>query len=257
SASEAALAVELDSASPVNQHRLGVSLLWQGDTNAAGKQFDKAAVSGIAPFINPEPRFIQLFRNRQFTELVAMLRLIQNTKGQSDAWVSVLETALSTREPEDTEAALVALEAAWRNKQLDASLYFGVPLFLGDADRAFAAAVTILRGKDAAIVLEGFFLPEAAELRAHPLFASLVQELGLMSYWLRYGPPDVCRPNNMQPPFCEGIMTRTNQLSRGKDRTPAVSTNRLASSADMSSGTTLSVANSQLAGGRWPIGNQI
>ncbi|XOV89847.1 MAG: winged helix-turn-helix domain-containing protein [Pseudomonadota bacterium] len=202
SATEAALAVELDPASPVNQHRRGVSLLWQGQTADAARQFDMAAAAGIAPFINPEPRYIQLFRNRQFDELVAMLRLIQSARGMTADWIEPLQVALKRAQPADIEMALAALEEAWQHQQVDASLYFGVPLFLGDADFTFKAAVAASRGRSAAIVLEGLFLPEAAPLRAHPLFASLVQELGLTSYWVRYGPPDVCRNNTSAPAFC-------------------------------------------------------
>ncbi len=204
-ADHAETARNLDPNSPVNQHRLGVTHLWAGRDDDAAAQFELATQAGMAPFINPEPKVILYFRQSRYDELIALLSVVQKTALKQSLWVADLRDALANQTAKTRRIALRSVEHAWLAGDIDARLYFGIPLFLGDANAALRSAIAISRAGQSTTILEGFFLPEARSLRALPEFVTLTRELGLVPYWTRFGPPDVCRMKTTEIRFCLGI----------------------------------------------------
>jgi hypothetical protein len=68
---------------------------------------------------------------------------------------------------------------------------FGAWAYLGEADRAMAAAFELIKDPTEFNV-EFLFARETAVLRQHPRFGDLIVALGLDRYWDRYGWPTQC-----------------------------------------------------------------
>jgi DNA-binding winged helix-turn-helix (wHTH) protein/tetratricopeptide (TPR) repeat protein len=202
---QAEKALSLSDDSPVNHHRAAVSYVWSGDNERAAREFERASALGIAPFVNPEPRIILYFRNGQHEELIRLLMVLHEARGLDAGWIEPLEIALRTQAPEARAEAVRSIQEAWQAGEVDPSLYFGIPLFLGDINAALDAATVMAHRQRLSNVLEGFFLPEARGLRDQPRFHTLVRELGLHLYWAEYGLPDVCRQAPIEASFCAKV----------------------------------------------------
>lgn len=79
---------------------------------------------------------------------------------------------------------------------VDPSEMLLILLLLDQHDAAFAHAQTLLAAPTIDWELSLFWLPEAAGFRADPRFAALMDSIGLLDYWKRYGWSDFCDRND-------------------------------------------------------------
>jgi len=78
------------------------------------------------------------------------------------------------------------------NVGVDPSEMLLMLLLLDQHDAAFAQAQTLLAAPTIDWELSLFWLPEAAGFRADPRFPALMDSIGLLDYWKRYGWSDFC-----------------------------------------------------------------
>ncbi len=201
---QASAALELDDGSPVMIQRLGVAYVFVGENLKAEDQFAAAVEAGIAPFTNPEPKIILKARQGKYEEVAHLLRAVQESQGLSSDWIPSFISSLDGGTDEARRRALMSAADAWHSGELSPRFYFGVSLLMNAPESGLAVTNELLRDGGFTAVVEGLFLPEAKEMRAEPAFFTLVEEVGLDSYWARYGVPDMC-DGELAEPFCARI----------------------------------------------------
>jgi DNA-binding winged helix-turn-helix (wHTH) protein/tetratricopeptide (TPR) repeat protein len=215
SVSQAKAALRLDESSPVSIQRLGVAYVWVGEDQKAQTLFSSAIQAGIAPFTNPEPKLILRIRQHRFRETELSLRALQESEGLPEDWIPAVMTGIRSGTAEARDIALQSARDSWLKRELSPRFYFGISLLLQDTRNTLAVANQLLRSNALSDVVEGLFLPEARGVRAEPAFLILAEELGLDSYWLRYGPPDMCRTDTKEE-FCEQLFL--SEAARGQNQ---------------------------------------
>lgn len=126
-------------------------------------------------------------------------------KGGGKACLTVYNALLGHGDRGDAIAALdrlaasVATDIPSADCTGNAGLFINWYVQLGALDRAFAIADRIVgerpRPHDIFSLLT-FWRPRSASFRTHPHFQSLVERLGMVAYWERYGVPDGCTLRN-------------------------------------------------------------
>lgn len=109
--------------------------------------------------------------------------------GRDGGWVASFVQGL--RDPTARAAATDALQAEPEAVRSAMVGHFFEHAMLGDAARSLAAVQRHAQMPPAAW-LQHLWWPELAPLRAHPRFAGIVEDLGLVALWEARGAPDLC-----------------------------------------------------------------
>lgn len=183
---------DLDRLSPVINHRLAVIYQWLDNDQMALEQYRLAEELGLDPSVNPEPYALLQIRLGHWQIVRDALAGIQSDYPQAERWVDAFVAALA--DPAKRPQAIIALQQAAADQQIDSKYLQGSLAALGDSDGAIAAAFVLL-DEPTEFEIEFLFARENAGVRKHPRFAELVTRIGLDQYWQRYGWPPACRRN--------------------------------------------------------------
>ncbi len=177
---------DLDSVSPVVNHRLAIAWLWNGDNVRAAEQFAQGANLGFANLRSPA-YLIFLLRMERFDEARRVIEHLYAGTGADPRWLMDNIDAISTG---NAGSDLVeAAEAAVERGDVFPRLQLGLWLYLDEAERAFAV-VRQLSGNKKFVDVELLFSEEARAFRASDEFAELAEEFGLDAYWENRRGPD-------------------------------------------------------------------
>jgi TolB-like protein/DNA-binding winged helix-turn-helix (wHTH) protein len=176
---------DLDSVSPVINHRLAVAWLWNGDNVHAAEQFAQGAQLGFVNSRSPG-YLIFLLRMERFDEA---RRVIEQLYADTDAdpdWLMDNIDAISVGNGRDlVKAAAAAVERG----DVFPRLQLGLWLYLNESDRTLDV-VRQLSSNKKYLDMELLFSEEAREFRASDEFAELAEESGLDTYWENRRGPD-------------------------------------------------------------------
>lgn len=186
---EARRATVLDPLSPVAHQRLGVMYLWVNDNLRADQEFDLADKLGLADEANPEATVALLLWTNQFEQARARLIAIQRARHKSDAWITPVVNAIARQGPE--AKGLAALTSAYASGQINARLYLGAQLLIGNPESFFAAIEDAVQ-RHVPFDVEIMFMQRGSALRSQPRFAALMQQIGLVAYWDANRWPPAC-----------------------------------------------------------------
>lgn len=186
---EAAEALATDPLSPILNFRLAVCCLWCDQDADAERHFAVARELGLEPSVTPEAFIMLLIRRRRYDELTRAFVEVQQARKQSDDWVPAVVAAI--RDGGSDPQVASAIESAFAAGQMSGLLYFGVLALTGHHERALRALLA--QPEVSPSTLELLFTREARETRRHPDFERLIRQLGVDTYWDRYGWPPLCR----------------------------------------------------------------
>jgi TolB-like protein/DNA-binding winged helix-turn-helix (wHTH) protein/tetratricopeptide (TPR) repeat protein len=183
-------AKEVDVISPVVNDRLAVAYLWNDQDQLADRQFGVARELGIRVAAQPDAYLLLLLRLGRYEEARSLALTLQKMFARPAAWLDPLLAALA--DPALRPAAVAAVEAAERDRNISGRYALGAWMYLGEDDRALQAVLDLLpdRGE---FEVELLFSREARGVRTHQRFGEVLAQLGLVEYWDATSWPDACR----------------------------------------------------------------
>lgn len=183
--SEARRAYELDPTSPILNLNLASVYYLLGDDAQAIKFIDQAEELGLhQPSLGL--RVGSLLRQGRDAEVIALLNSDSEQHDRSTDWAPALVRAYHSRGESPSPVELPVEED---QSSVDEQLM--VHLVTGQVDAAYAMAYKAI-AQDKRIE-QWFWLPEAASFRQDPRFTALLEQNGLVDYWMQYGWPKLCQ----------------------------------------------------------------
>jgi hypothetical protein len=175
---------DLDSVSPVINHRLATAYLWNNNNVRAAEQFARGAELG---FINQRSAayLIFLLRMERFDEAQRVIANLYAGSGLDPQWLMDNIQAIKQGDRGLVDAAESAVIAG----DIAPEIVLGLWLYLNQPERAYAALKSLANHKKY-IHFEFLFSEEARSFRGSREFSDLVDELGLQSYWDNWRGPD-------------------------------------------------------------------
>jgi tetratricopeptide (TPR) repeat protein len=175
---------DLDSVSPVVNHRLAVAYLWNNNNVRAAEQFARGAELG---FINQRsPAYlIFLLRLERLDEARNVIETLYADSGLDPQWLMDNIQSITLGDPDLVDAA----EQAVADGHVAPRMQPGLWLYLGEPERTYAA-VQDLANQKKYVDFEILFTEEAREFRGSSEFDELVEEFGLPPYWESWRGPD-------------------------------------------------------------------
>ena len=181
---QALLALELDPDSPVINANMAEMYYVLGRDEEAIRYAELTISLGFWRDLNGLKAAVYLRREQWDAARTELTQWFPAEPGAADAYVRTVKTgqgvveisAQMAGQPTPGNERLVALAVL---RQWD--LVFDIAEQLSD---------------DRTLVISNLWAPELAELRRHPRFATLVERIGLLDYWKRYGWPDNCTPED-------------------------------------------------------------
>jgi hypothetical protein len=139
---------------------------------------------------NPDSYVVLKLRLQEYDDVRPLLIGVQTAFfAGSTAWVDAFLAALQS--PQEAPTAVIAIAKAEQEREIAHKYAFGTWLYLGEAERALDVALRLTHDKPS-LNVEFLFSREAQALRSHPRFGELLTEIGLVSYWERFGYPEMC-----------------------------------------------------------------
>ena len=174
------IAQKIDPSSAVINSRLGTVYTWLGNSKKANEFFDRANQLDAGGETYRFGKTLLLTREGKLDEAAEMFAAGVTMSGGGTDWIAPVFAAIE--DPSMAGVALTAIETAFRDPQLDPRMNIISRTVLGDIDGAIEVAFS-LADKDKFFELEVLFLPEVRQLRLHPEFPALMEDLGIQSYW--------------------------------------------------------------------------
>ena len=177
---------DLDSVSPVVNHRLAVAWMWNGDNVRAAEQYVRGAELG---FVNLRSNgyLIFLLRLQRFEEAREVINIIYTDRGVDPQWMMDNIEAIGVFEDDD-DLVESAAEAVNRHEVLP-RMELGLWLYLDQPERVYAV-IEQQEAQKKHLSLEFLFSEEGRAFRESKEFSELVEEIGLETYWESWRGPD-------------------------------------------------------------------
>ena len=177
---------DLDSVSPVLNHRLAVAWMWNGDNVRAAEQYARSADLGFVNLRSPG-YLIFLLRMQRFEEARQVIRIIYTDAGVDPGWLMDNIEAISTFTGDDdlVKSAIAAID---RNEVLP-RMQLGLWLHLGQSERVYAF-IKEQAAQKKHVVFELLFSEEGRAFRESDEFFDMVEEFDLAPYWESWRGPD-------------------------------------------------------------------
>ncbi len=188
------LAQEIDPLAPVVADRLGILHLWLGRDADAASDAALARELGLDEVAYPETKILLKLHLHDDANAADDLRTLLRSLHRSETWV---EPALAAyRHPEKRPAVIALLDRTLAAGDISARIYFGTMVLLESPARALRgfAALPNRGGND----LEFLFSVDAAAVRRDPAFGEFIRQMGIETYWDRFGWPRACRREGSQ-----------------------------------------------------------
>ena len=161
----------LDPLSAVINDRLALAYLWMNQNDKAGAQFQLASSLGFLETTQPKPQILYALRQGRYEDIErALIRL-----GNAPVWVEAFCTGL--REPATRPAGSQIIDSAIAAGKTDRTYWFGIWIFMADADRAFRDFDAGYKSQD----IELLWAQESAFLRQDPRFGSLLESVNMQA----------------------------------------------------------------------------
>jgi TolB-like protein/DNA-binding winged helix-turn-helix (wHTH) protein len=175
---------DLDSVSPVINHRLATAYLWNNNNVRAAEQFARGAELG---FINQRSAayLIFLLRMERFDEARRVITNLYAGSGLDPQWLVDNIQAIKQGDRDLVDAA----DSAVNTGDIAPEIVLGLWLYLNQPERAYGALESLANDKKY-IHFEFLFSEEARAFRGSSEFSDMVDELGLQSYWDNWRGPD-------------------------------------------------------------------
>jgi tetratricopeptide (TPR) repeat protein len=177
---------DLDSVSPVVNHRLAIAYLWNGDNVRAAEQFAQGAELGFVNLRSPG-YLIFLLRLGRFDEARRVIEYFYTGSGADPRWLMDNIQAISSGDADDD--LVEAAEAAVTRGDVLPRVLLGLWLYLDEPERAYSNVREFASWKKY-VDFELLFSEEARAFRDSSEFSDLVEEFGLEPYWEKWRGPD-------------------------------------------------------------------
>jgi tetratricopeptide (TPR) repeat protein len=177
---------DLDSVSPVLNHRLAVAWMWNGDNVRAAEQYARSADLGFVNLRSPG-YLIFLLRMQRFEEARQVIRIIYTDAGVDPGWLMDNIEAISTFTGDDdlVKSAIAAID---RNEVLP-RMQLGLWLYMRQSERVYAF-IKEQAAQKKHVVFELLFSEEGRAFRESDEFFDMVEEFDLAPYWESWRGPD-------------------------------------------------------------------
>lgn len=177
---------ELDSVSPVVNHRLAIAYLWNNDNLRAAEQYALGAELGFANIRSPSYLIFQL-RTGRYDEAGSIVEQIFRGSGSNPDWFiqNIVELSSGTVSKQLKQEAVQVEERG----DIFARLQLGLWLYLGDSRRAYET-VKELSDQKKYVDMELIFAAEGQRFRQSREFQMLADEIGLTEFWDSWRGPD-------------------------------------------------------------------
>lgn len=179
-------AYDLDSVSPVVNHRLAIAWLWNGDNVRAAEQFARGAELGFVNQLSPG-YLIFLLRMERFNEARRVIKNLYAGSGIDPQWLMDNIQAISSGDADDDLVA--AAEAAVARGDVLPRIHLGLWLYLDEPERVYTT-VHELSAQKKYVDFELLFSQEARDFRSSSEFSDLIEEFALEPYWANWRGPD-------------------------------------------------------------------
>jgi DNA-binding winged helix-turn-helix (wHTH) protein/TolB-like protein len=173
-------AQKIDPSSAVINSRVAIVYTWLNKSAEAAEFYERANQLGASGEIHLVGNALLLIREGRVQEAMEQAIAGISMAGGGTDWIKPLVAAI--REPELSSAALVAIDAASEQGQIELRLEVFVRTVLGDVDGAMRVA-NLLADAGTPKEMDLLFAPELLVLRQHPGFLDLMQKLGIRAYW--------------------------------------------------------------------------
>jgi DNA-binding winged helix-turn-helix (wHTH) protein/TolB-like protein/Flp pilus assembly protein TadD len=191
---QARLAQEIDPLAPVVADRLGILHLWLGRDADAENDAALARELGLDEVAYPETKILLKLHQHDDQEAADDLRTLLHALHRSDTWVG--PTIEAYRHPEKRPTVIQLLDRTLAAGEVSPRIYFGAMVLLESPARALRgfAALPHRGGND----LEFLFSVDAAAVRRDPAFGEFIRNMGIETYWDRFGWPRACHREGSQ-----------------------------------------------------------
>ena len=175
---------DLDSVSPVINHRLAIAYLWNNDNVRAAEHFARGAELGFINLRSPA-YLIFLLRLERFDEARLVIKNLYAGTGEDPQWLMDNVESIS----QGDRSLIDAAGAAVADGHILPQIQLGLWLYLHEPELAYSTLQGFVSQKKA-VHFEFLFSQEAEEFRNSSEFSDLVEELGLQPYWENWRGPD-------------------------------------------------------------------
>jgi len=160
--------------------RAAIIHTWIGNSDEAAEFYDRSSRLGASNEIHLLGKALLLIRDGRAEEAASLTFAGESAAGLATDWIGPVFAAM--QDPSLQDAALVAINEALENQDVDPRLVIVARTMLGDVDGAMELANSLaVSGK--VFEMEILFLPELRSLRQHPGFPGLMDKLGIQDYW--------------------------------------------------------------------------
>ena len=173
-------AQRIDPSSALMNSRAAIIHTWIGNTAEAAEFYDRSSRLGASSEIHLLGKALLLIRDERAEEAASLFFAGVTAAEFATAWIDPVFAAM--QDPSMRDAALVAIDEAVTDQQVDPRLVIVARTMLGDVDGAMALANSLAES-GGIFEMEILFLPELQPFRQHPGFAGLMDKLGVQDYW--------------------------------------------------------------------------
>ena len=170
----------MDPSSALMNSRAAIVHTWIGNADEAAEFFDRSSRLGASSEIHLLGKALLLIRDGRAKEAASLTFAGVSAASRATVWIGPVFAAMQDSSMRD--AALVALDEAFENQQVDPRLVIVARTMLDDVDGAVAVANSLAES-GGIFEMEILFLPELRSLRQHPGFPGLMDKLGVQEYW--------------------------------------------------------------------------
>lgn len=181
---EALKALRIDPDSAIINSRVAIAYTWLGDTENAGRFFERAAELGAGGVTHLLANAFYLFREGQVEEAIELTTSSVQLVGGETYWIVPVFDALT--DPAKRSDTLVVVDKAASEGVLSYQVEVVARTMLGDLDNALAVAQKLIEPGEV-FEMDLLFTPEMLPLRRHPGFLPLMADLGVTDYWQQEG----------------------------------------------------------------------
>ena len=187
SLAQALAGLEIDPSSPSLNSRVAMSYAWLGKNQEALKYNERANALDWSGETHSLSYVFILIQTGQIQEAQNLARSAVQGAGDSTDWIGPVFDAFSDRtDPTKAIAGLEAVNKVSAVEAMNPRVEFLVRAMLGDLDGAMKIA-QLLEQPGETFEMDMLFIPELKDLRSHPDFMPLMNNLGITLYWQSKG----------------------------------------------------------------------
>lgn len=170
----------MDQEHAVINSRVALSYFWLGDTENAGRFFERANGLGAEGTSHMLAYALYLANQGDIERASEVARIAAARAGFSPEWI---DGVLAGMQDESLSAtALATVNASQDAGELTPQIEFVTRTLLGDLNGAMRVA-NLLKEPGEAFEMDLLWIPQFRPLREHPQFLELMRELGVVEYW--------------------------------------------------------------------------